>query len=187
MIRPSDSQLTCQGVRNLSGELQDSFRIGGVTIQYFFSCHRELWFYTNFIDPMQDDENIVVGRLIHERSYNQKGTKEVSVGDAKIDVYIGGKTPTILEVKKSSKLIEPVLWQLKFYLWQLKLQGKSIKGEVRIPKEKKVIPVLLTEDDIDELKAAILKIKKIARQSNPPPYEKKPYCKGCAYREICEA
>ncbi len=164
----------------------EHLRIGGLAIQYYFSCKRELWLYLNYIDPDQEDIGIVAGRILHKKSYRNRGRKEIDLGMAKVDLLRGGEYPRIIEIKKSTKLIEPAIWQLKFYLWILKKQGTIISGEVRIPKENKIIRVQLTSKDEAMLQKAIDEMPKIARIKWMPPYEKKPYCKGCAYRQFCE-
>ncbi len=164
----------------------EHMRIGGLAIQYYFACKRELWLYLNFIDPDQEDVGIVAGRILHKKSYQNRGKKEIDLGMAKVDILQGGDYPRIIEVKKSSKLIEPAIWQLKFYLWMLKKQGTRISGEVRIPKENKILKIQLTQEDELVLQKAIDEIPKIAKMKKIPPFKHKPYCKGCAYRHFCE-
>ncbi len=166
--------------------MSEHMRIGGTSIQYYFTCHRELWLYMNHIDPIQDDENIMIGRLINEKALQKRGKREVTIGDSKIDILQSGKTSKIIEVKKSSKLLGPTTRQLQYYIYLLSKQGIYVEGEISIPKERKRIPVTLKDEDIRVLENAISDIQRIARMENIPEYIKKPYCKGCAYREFCE-
>lgn len=46
-------------------ELED---ITGVMVQYYVTCKRELWFYCNQINMNYDNDDISIGKLIHEKS-----------------------------------------------------------------------------------------------------------------------
>lgn len=74
--------------------------------------------------------------------------------------------------------------QLASYLHRLKRRGVEAKGELIIPKEKKRIPVELTEEIELELKKAFSEIERIMEQSRPPEPVKNKYCRNCAYREF---
>lgn len=161
-------------------------RIGGTTIQYYFTCRRELWLYLNHIDPNQEDENVTVGKIINERSHKRKGTKEISIGNAKVDIVTGGRNPKLIEVKKSSKLLEPTIRQLQYYIYLLEKQNIFIDAEISIPKERKKLEITLDPEARRMLEQALKEIPEIATRESIPVYHHKPYCKGCAYREFCE-
>ena len=191
---PDDETLQESGGKTsvVEFDIQDNLRneylrIGGVAIQYYFTCHRELWFYLNYIDALQTDDNLTIGRLIHERSHRKLGKKEIKIGNAVIDIIVDGGSPRIMEVKKSSKLLYPSTMQVKYYLWMLEKQGIRVKAEISVPKERKIFPVRLNDEDEAVLQLALKEIPEIGKYPRPPAYEKKPYCKGCAYREFCEA
>jgi len=77
------------------------------------------------------------------------------------------------------------LCKLAFYLLRLKEQGIIANGEILIPKERKKIPVSLTEELENELNEAIEDIERIIIQDRPPQMEKIKFCTNCAYREFC--
>ncbi len=162
-------------------------RITGVTIQYYYSCHREVWFYTHFFDPEQNTNDMKLGRMLHEKAYKGKGKRSISIGDSVVDLLQNGKTIIISEVVKSSKLIQPKIKQLQYYLWLLRKQGIHAKGLVRVPKERKKITVPYSEEIENEMPRIIQDILRIAGLPIPPEYSPKPYCKNCAYKEFCEA
>lgn len=49
--------------------------ITGVMVQYFKVCKRELWFYIHQINMNYDNDDIEIGKLIHENSTNEKKKK----------------------------------------------------------------------------------------------------------------
>lgn len=163
-------------------------RLSGTTIQYYYVCHRELWFHLHYFEPDQENDYLSIGRLINETSFKNRGKKQVKIGNAVLDI-IQKEDQQILvtEVKKSSKMLEPTIKQLQYYLYLLKHQGIQAFGIIRVPRERKTLKVRLTAQVEQAIKEAEQGIMRIATQSTPPPYERKPYCKTCAHRELCEA
>jgi len=78
-------------------------RINGTLIWYYFICKREVWLISHGITADQEDENIEIGRFIHENAYSRE-KKEIDFDNFKVDVAdsIDGKI-IVQEVKKSSK------------------------------------------------------------------------------------
>jgi CRISPR-associated exonuclease Cas4 len=137
------------------------------------------------LNPNQEDSFLEIGRLLGEGAYKRE-KKEITVGNMKIDLMKRGNGETIIgEIKKSSRFENSARMQLAFYLHRLKQRGIEAKGELLIPKERKRIPVQLTEDTESELKEAFSKIERIMEQPNPPEPVKIRYCTNCAYREFC--
>ncbi len=81
--------------------------ITGTDIWYYFICKRELWFIIRKIVPDQEDENVEIGRFLHEY-YSNRGKKEVDIGSGKIDRVkkVDGKL-IIQEIKKRIALRNP--------------------------------------------------------------------------------
>ena len=55
-------------------------RITGVMVQYYISCQRELWFFAHGINMNFEDENILIGRLLHETTYRRE-KKNILIDD----------------------------------------------------------------------------------------------------------
>lgn len=160
-------------------------KITGVMVQYYKACFRELWFFANQINMNIDDENILLGKLLHKISYS-KETKNLLIDDTiSIDFKKISKNLIIFEIKKSSKLTEPSKWQLYYYLYYLKQKGIYAEGLLVYPKERRKERLILTEEIEKEMKEIIKKIPKIVFLSTPPKPVRKPYCKGCSYYEMC--
>lgn len=139
------------------------------------------------IAPDQEDENVDIGRFLHEY-YSKRGKEEVDIGSGKIDRVkkVGGKL-IVQEIKKSSRYKESSYFQLLFYLHQLKEMGIYATGELLFTEEKTREIVELTEGNEQKLLAAIEDIQTYAKLPVPPPLKKIKFCHKCAYREYCWA
>lgn len=161
--------------------------ITGTLIWYYYVCKREVWLGSRRLNPNQEDYFLEMGRLIHENAY-LRDRKEITIPYMKFDLIKRQENEFIIgEIKKSSRFLLPAKMQLAFYLYQLKRRGLNLKGELLIPKEKKRIPVELTQELEDELKESLDKIKVIINSEKPPEPEKIYWCKNCAYNEFCWA
>ena len=160
--------------------------ITGVMIQYYKACKRELWFFANKINMNIDNENILIGKLIHETTFLREKKNFLIDNIISIDFKKGRENIIIFEIKKSSKLEEPARWQLYYYLYYLKKKkGINGKGVLVYPKEKRREKLVLTAEIEKELDKAIEEIPKIISSPKPPKPIKKPYCKKCSYYELC--
>lgn len=159
----------------------------GTLIWYYFMCKREVWLMARNIIPDQKDDNIDIGRFLHEQSYKRE-EKEISFGNVKFDVIFKNKDKLVIgETKKSSKYEEASKWQLLYYLLVLKEAGIYAEGVLLYPEEKKRVEVILTEDKINELHNVIKEISIIVLKETPELPKKKGICKKCGYREYCFA
>lgn len=115
----------------------DIENISGVMVQYFVTCKRELWFYINQINMNYNNDDISIGKSIHERSYSREN-KEIRVDNMVFDFIKDDDGLTIFEVKKSSRLTIGAKYQLYFYLYNLRIVEPDVKGVlVILRKEKK--------------------------------------------------
>lgn len=160
--------------------------ITGVMVQYYVSCPRELWFFAHRINMNREDENILIGRRIHEESYPRE-KKGITIGPVSFDFTKEGERLVVHEMKKSRKLVEPALYQLYYYLWFLRKMGIEAEGCLNYPKEKRRRKVILTERKEREIEQIIRDIKGILSRPSPPPPINKSYCKNCSYFEFCRA
>ncbi len=158
--------------------------VTGVMVQYYKVCKRELWFYLNQINMNYDNEDIDIGKIIHENSYKRE-KKEIRLDNIVFDFVKNRDKLTVYEIKKSSKLTIGGQYQLYYYLWTLKNANIDAVGEVVYPKEKKKEKVILNEKIGEEIKDIIHGIQKISQLKTPPQPEFKPYCRKCSYYELC--
>ncbi|BAA29244.1 CRISPR-associated protein Cas4 [Pyrococcus horikoshii] len=159
-------------------------RVTGLMVQYYFTCKRELWFFSRGINFDFENEDMIIGRLIHEEAY-EDSWKEVLLEDIKIDALKTKGGLKVIEIKKSSKLEEPAKWQLKYYLYYLKKAGIDAIGVISYPKEGKREIIELKEENIKVIEEAIKGIEEVVSSPKPPKPVKKPYCRKCSYRDLC--
>ena len=153
-------------------------------VQYFKSCKRELWFFAHRINMNYDNEDISIGKLIHEKSYKREN-KEVNFDNMAFDFVKKKEGISIFEIKKSSKLTEPAKYQLIYYLYNMKKSGIDAKGYLVYPEERKREKFELDEELEKEMDNIIEEIKKTISLKKPPKAIKKPYCKRCSFYELC--
>lgn len=167
--------------------MKNTFNIYGSLLQAYSICPRQAWLMSRNLIGNQDNDFLKIGRLISEESYRDS-LKEVEYKSNKIDMvkHKNGKT-VFIEVKKSSHALESAIFQLKFYMYKLKNKFKegSISGEIRVPKEKKVISVEFSDKDITEVEAKIKEVECVVTNEKAPPPERIKLCKICSYNEFC--
>lgn len=158
--------------------------VTGVMVQYYIACKRELWFFANQINMNYNNDDISIGRVIHEKSFSRE-KKNINLGDIAFDFINTGDKNVIFEIKKSSKLEEPVRYQLYYYLWNAKKMGKEMEGMLVYPEERKREKLTLTQEKEEEIDGIIEDIQIVISQPLPPQVVIKPYCKRCTYYELC--
>lgn len=160
----------------------------GTQIAYYFLCHRKLWLFVRNIDMEQTSDTVAMGKFISESTY-ERDEHEIHISDDVDDIvldFYDGKTKIIHEVKKSDKMEETHIWQVKFYISVLERKGiDGVTGELDYPKLRQKVKVELTDDDRKKLIDIRDSIKKIIDQEIPPGLIDKPFCKQCAYYDLC--
>ncbi len=167
-------------------DLIDS-KITGTQVAYYIVCKRKLWLFTHHIEMEKFSDYVALGKLLSETSFKREKPKEIAIGDTlKIDFLKIGNEVIVHEVKKSKKLEEAHIWQVKFYIY--KLQEKGIKcnnGVIHYPKLMRKIEVDFKKEDREKIQLAEKEIHAIKMQKNPPEFINKPYCRKCAYFDFC--
>jgi len=160
-------------------------RITGTLVWYYYVCDREVWLMAHALEPDRENLFLELGRLVHRESYG-RDKKEFASPGMKIDLFRSEDGQLVLgEVKKSSHSLQSAEMQLAYYLWRLRRMGLEAKGELLIPKERKRIPVELTDELENKLVHAMEDIASIIRLEVAPPAVTTRFCRNCAYREFC--
>ena len=158
--------------------------ITGVMIYYYEVCKRKLWYFYNEIQMEQGNENVEIGKTIDEETY-RRDKKHINI-DNIINIDFIRSKGILHEVKKSNKIEEASILQVKYYLYFLKKKGVgNIKGKIDYPLLKQSIDVELSEEDIINIEDILKDIKDIVELKTPYPLEKKKICKSCAYYDLC--
>jgi len=91
-----------------------------------------------------------------------------------------------MKLKKSDKMEELHLWQVKYYISVLEEKGiAGVTGEIDYPKLREKVKVELTDADRDKLQEIKMDIEKIIALSIPPEVISEPFCKQCSYYDLC--
>ncbi len=159
----------------------------GTHINYYFVCHRKLWLFANSIQMEHTSDFVEEGNLIHETAYPARSSKyqEIQIEGIKIDFY-DAKNKVIHELKKSSKLHQAHLWQLKYYLYVFGKNGiEGVSGILEYPKERETEEVFLSSIDKEEIVVIEKNIPEIISSNTCPPIINSSYCKNCSYYDFC--
>ena len=160
-------------------------KIHGSLIQAYIICPRQSWLMSRQISGNQYNEFLSIGRLYSEETYKRE-KKEILIDGNKIDVIKErGGVLTLIETKKSSKMIEASKMQLLNYLYSFSKKGYSVKGEIRIPKEKKIIPVEFGDDEKGLIEELHKTIEELINREKAPEKIRIGSCRNCSYSEFC--
>jgi CRISPR-associated exonuclease Cas4 len=136
----------------------------------------------------QTSDIVSMGKFISESTYERE-KHEIHISDEEDDIVIDfydSKNRIIHEVKKSDKMEETHIWQVKFYISVLEKKGiTGVTGEIDYPKLRQKIKVELTDKDRSELKLIKENIIKIISSEVAPDVINKSFCKKCSYYELC--
>lgn len=159
--------------------------ITGTQLNYFFVCKRKLWLFSNHIQCEQESDLVLQGKVMHENSYSDE-KKEYEFEGIKVD-WLDLNNKVIHEVKKSDKVEEAHLWQLKYYLYYFRKNNiGEFTGEINYPKLRKKEAVVLSDDDVIYIERLIDEIEDVKNLPFVPKVEKQmKICKKCSYNDLC--
>ncbi len=183
MIQPN---VTLEEAENTQPEeiITGSMRITGVKVAYYFICHTKLWLFSHNIALESENENVNIGKLLHEDRY-RRDKKEMTIDQTiSIDFIRKGDSIVLHEIKKTKKMEEAHRWQMLYYIFYLKSKGIAATGEINYPLISKKDQVTLSEKDESDINNIIQEIRKIitGRMLSP---KKVKICPKCAYFEFC--
>lgn len=169
--------------------------INATLINLYNVCHRECWLHANGVRMEHNSDVVADGKLIHETSYAERNLKhselsiEANFKDidlyGKVDFY-DSKNNVIHETKRSNKVEDAHIWQVKFYLWLLLLNGiENATGVIEYPLLRQTQKIELIGADIEILQKIIIKIRHLQQSENCPPVINAKICKSCSYYELC--
>lgn len=161
--------------------------ITATLINLYHVCKRELWLHANEIRMEHTSDTVTEGKLIGEYSYPQRPQKtiELQIDNIKIDFY-DPKNKIVHEIKKSDKVEDAHIAQVKYYLYVLQNNGVvGATGILEYPKIRHTTLVLLEDNDIEMIKNWEKDLAQIIKSEDIPPVINQKICKNCSYYEFC--
>lgn len=159
-------------------------KISGMLYSYYFVCRRKLWYSAHNIDMEQENDNVLIGRLVDENSYNRED-KSILI-DETINIDFIRKN-VIHEIKKSNRFDEIAINQAKYYIYYLKKLNMEVeKALVDYPLLKLKEEVFLSDDDAAEIEGNLAEIQRIISSEKPPEqFPSRSICGKCAFYDLC--
>ena len=161
--------------------------ITGTDFNYYLVCHRKLWLFSKGITMEQDSDLVLEGRLVHQESYPERNPKyeEVQIDGIKVDYY-DAKNKVIHEVKKSNKLENASILQLKYYIYVFEHHGiNGVTGMLEFPTQRETTRVALEDSDREKITNMLEETADIICSDECPRVEKKTFCRNCSYFDFC--
>jgi CRISPR-associated exonuclease Cas4 len=166
-------------------EVFQKLKYTGTMVNYYFVCPRKLWLFVHNLSFEHDSEIVEIGKLISQHSY-QREDKEIEIDKMIVIDWIDFEQKVIHEVKKSDKMEEAHIWQVKYYLYYLEMKGiKGFIGVIDYPKMHRKQKVELNSEDRKRLEIILEEINKIITLEKPPEKVKISACKSCSYHNFC--
>lgn len=166
-------------------ENSEDIHVSGTEIVYLHVCKRKLWLFRHGIRPESENVNVQLGRLIHDESFSRQ-EKDIQIGDAAVIDWANFKDGVIHETKKGKTPGKGDVEQVKFYMYQLKKRGLRVtSAKIHYPAAKRTVDVPWEDDIIPHVEQKIDECKKVILSEKIPPLVLYPYCKSCAYQELC--
>lgn len=169
--------------------------INATLINLYNVCPRECWLHASGVRMEHTSDIVADGKLLHETSYADRNTKhsELSIEAkydsinlyGKIDFY-DAKRKIIHETKRGNKVEEAHSWQVKFYLWLLRLNGiEDASGTIEYPLLRQTDQIFLKDSDIEVLQKMVMAVSNLQDSDVCPPILNAKICKSCSYYELC--
>lgn len=171
--------------------------INATLINLYKVCHRECWLHANGINMEQTSDLVLDGKLIEEESYQFRSERytqlDISIRYRSVNLtgkvdFFDTRDKVVHETKRSNKVEQAHIWQVKFYLWLLDLNGiDAEKGIVEYPRLREREVIYLERGDIAYLNEAVERIKQLTESDVCPPTINAKICKSCSYHDFCYA
>ena len=125
-----------------------------------------------------------MGKILDETTYTKEKKQILIDGTINIDFIKNGAV--LHEVKKTRKIEEASIWQLKYYIYYLETKGiKNIKAKIDFPLLRETKEVILEEGDRKIIENVIKNIKDIIKMDKPPQKLNTKICNKCSYFDLC--
>ncbi len=178
--------------------------IGGMLVGYYLICPRKAWLSAHGLWMEQESEAVALGKLLDESSYGRDKKQIMVEAETPQGVPLVGmidranlREGVLHETKKGRACEEAHVWQVRFYLWLLRLNGvrradgnrntdRPFTGQIDYPALRRTEPVTLTNEHEQQLAQWTTELQQVLRQPTPPPrISQRKFCRKCAFEELC--
>ena len=168
-------------------------------LNYHLICSRKSWLHHHGIRMEQESEAVALGKLLDESSYGRDKKQILVEAETPQGVPLVGmidranlREGVLHETKKGRACEEAHLWQVRFYLWLLALNGvqradgRAFVGQLDYPALRRTEPVTLTAEHEQQLGEWTSELQQVLQQPTPPPrITQRKFCRKCAFEELC--
>lgn len=157
-------------------------------ISYLHTCRRKLWLHAHEIRMEHTSDLVAEGKLIGDTTYDRRADKytQVEFDGIKID-FFDPRTRIVHETKRGRAIEAAHRAQVQYYLFKLRQHGVTgATGLIEYPDLRRTEPVTaLTEADVLEIEQWERDVTGIVTSPMCPAVINKPFCKQCAYYDLC--
>ena len=162
--------------------------INATLVNLYHVCRREMYLHHHGIRMEHTSDVVYEGKLIGESTYPERAAKntQLELDGIKIDYY-DAKTNTVHETKKSDKMEQAHIAQVRYYLYVLHRNGiEGARGIIEYPTLRQRQQLEFDpEQDIPLIEGWLSDIEQILAQEECPPVINKSICKNCSYYDYC--
>ena len=161
--------------------------ITGKEISYLYICKRKLWFYRHGMRPELEHVNVQIGMHIQDTTFKRE-EKDIAIGEIGVLDWAAFKHGIIHETKKGKTPGKGDVAQVRYYMWWLNKNGVRVdECKIHYPKMRRTESVPWNDTADEQVEQDLLDTRAILDLPKPPAIHKYPYCKSCAYFELCFA
>lgn len=165
----------------------NDINITGTEIAYLYLCKRKLWFFRHGIKPENENVNVQIGKHIQETSFERE-EKDIPIGEIGVIDWAAFRHGIIHETKKGKSPGQGDEAQVRYYMHWLNSNGINIKeAQIHYPTSRKTHTLEWNPEIDAKVQDDLAECLRVVSLDSPPPLIEFPYCKSCAYQEICFA
>jgi CRISPR-associated exonuclease Cas4 len=102
-----------------------------------------------------------------------------------VDFY-DRKNKVIHEIKKSGKIEQAHIWQLKYYIYLFDKEGiTDVTGLLEYPALRQTTQVVIEDGDFQKIETILSDIELLIHKEECPPVITSKICRSCSYFDFC--
>lgn len=156
----------------------------GKELNYLHVCRRKLWLFRHGIRPELENDLVQLGMLLGEETFTRQ-EKEIPIGEAGVLDWADFKDGVIHETKRGRAPGGGDEAQVRYYLAWLNNRGiQAHEAVIHYPRRRETVVVPWDEATEQMVKQDLAECEEVVKGPVPAAV-RRPFCKNCAYEEIC--